>query len=396
MNISALDAPQNLADEIALTKATRVALIHYWLVSMRGGEKVLEQLLHLYPDADVFTHVYDHDKLSKEIQRANVKTTAISRLPFARRLYKNYLPFMPYALESLDLSDYDVIVSSESGPAKGVLRSPATLHICYCHSPMRYIWNLGGDRRGQSGIQKFLSQPVFHYLRQWDLLNSFRVDYFIANSQNTQRRIAALYRRDAEIIHPPVATDRFSIDPAPGDFYLFVGELVEYKRVDLAVEACRELGLPLVVIGEGAHRKRIEKRAGPSVSFLGRQDDATVASYMRRCRALIFPGEEDFGIVPVEVMASGRPVIALGKGGARETVVPGRTGILFATPTLADLVAALRQMEASHEAFIPSDIRAHAEDFDTSVFRTRMQAFIEAALDRFRADARRGIRTITP
>lgn len=396
MDINEIAAPDVLIDEISSAKPTRVALLHYWLVNMRGGEKVLEQLLHLYPDADVFTHVYDKEKMSKPLQRANVKTTAISRLPLARRLYKQYLPFMPYALESLDLGEYDVVVSSESGPAKGVLRSPDCLHICYCHSPMRYLWNLGGDRRGQRGVQNLLSQPIFHYLRQWDVLNSFRVDYFVANSQNTQRRIAALYRRDAEIIHPPVETNRFSIDPAPGEFYLFVGELVEYKRADLAVAACRELGLPLVVIGEGAQRKRLETQAGPTVSFLGRQDDPTVAAYMRRCRALIFPGEEDFGIVPVEVMASGRPVIALGKGGARETVVPGRTGILFATPTLADLIGALRQMEASHRDFVPRHIRAHAEGFDTDLFRTRMQAFIESALDRFRADARRGVRTITP
>jgi glycosyltransferase involved in cell wall biosynthesis len=261
---------------------------------------------------------------------------------------------------------------------------------------MRYLWNLGGDTRGRTGLSGLISQPVFHHLRQWDIINSFRVDHFIANSRNTQRRIAALYRREAEIIHPPVSTERFEIDPAPGDFYLFVGELVEYKRADLAVEACRELGLPLVVIGEGAHRKRIEKRAGPSVSFLGRQDDASVASYMQRCRALIFPGEEDFGIVPVEVMAAGRPVIALGKGGALETVVPERTGLLFPAPTVADLVAALQQMEACHERFAPSEIRAHAEGFDTRVFRARMQAFIEGALDRFRADARRGTRTVTP
>ena len=363
----------------------KTALTHYWLVNMRGGEKVVEQLRALYPAADLFTHVFDEGAVSSFL-RQNVRTTFISRLPWAKRLYKYYLPFMPIALERLDLSGYELVISSEAGPAKGGLPSPNTLHICYCHSPMRYVWRLGNDRRATDGYIGILAEPIFHYLRQWDLATAFRVDHFIANSENTRRRIGSLYRRDAEVIHPPVATDRFEIDPAPRDFYLFVGELVEYKRADLAVDTCRELDLPLVVIGEGPHRERLQRRAGPATTFLGKQDDDTVACYMRQCRALIFPGEEDFGIVPVEVMASERPVVALGKGGALETVVPNRTGILFSSPTVGDLIAALRRMETCHQAFVPTHLRAHATGFDTSVFRTRMQNFIDKAIEQFRAD----------
>jgi glycosyltransferase involved in cell wall biosynthesis len=390
---SAKALPTNVPE--AATALPHTALVHYWLLNMRGGEKVLEQILDMFPAADVYTHAYDPDRLSATFRKAAVTTTFIAQLPFAKRFYRHYLPLMPMALEAVDLSGYELVISSESGPAKGVLRSPDSLHICYCHSPMRYVWRLGGDTRAQGGLIGLLSQPLLHYLRQWDLATAARVDHFVANSRNTQRRIAALYRREAEVIYPPVDTRRFELAPEPEDFYLVIGELVQYKRVDLAIDAFRELDLPLVIIGDGGDRKQMMRRAGPRTTFLGKADDATVARHMARCRALIFPGEEDFGIVPVEVMASGRPVIAFGRGGALETVVPGRTGVLFNTQTMAGLVEAVREMEERHDRFVPADIQHHARTFDTAVFRERMRDFILIALERFRAQAKDGARTIT-
>jgi glycosyltransferase involved in cell wall biosynthesis len=351
----------------------KVAIIHYWLVGMRGGEKVLEALCDMFPQADIFTHVYVPDAVSKTIRQHRVSTTFINSLPCASRLYKRYLPLMPLALEQLDLRGYDLIVSSESGPAKGIIPAPSALHLCYCHSPMRYIWNMFHDYRKQAGWLSRLAMPFLaHYLRMWDAGSAVRVDRFVANSGTVAARIRRYYGRDAEIVWPPVDTEAFKPvqDRERGDYMLMVGELVAYKRPELAVEAFNQMRAKLVVIGGGEMLDLIRRRAGPTVTVLGPRPFEDLRHYYARCQALIFPGEEDFGIVPVEAMASGRPVIAYGAGGATETVIPKVTGLLFKEQTVEALIDAVE--ECRRIDFDPQKIAAHARQFSRQRFVTQM------------------------
>ena len=352
----------------------RVAIVHYWLVGMRGGEKVVEALCEMFPQADIFTHVYVPDAVSETIRSHRVTTTFINALPAAKRLYKRYLPLMPLALEQLDLRDYDLVISSESGPAKGVIPPPATRHLCYCHSPMRYLWNMFHDYRRQSGLlTRMMMPPLAHYLRVWDTVSASRVDHYVANSQAVAGRIRRYYGREADVVWPPVDTGAF----APvgtverGDYMLMVGELVSYKRPDLAIEAFNRMGRKLVVIGGGEMLDRIRRLAGPTVTVLGPAPFAQLQHHYARCQALIFPGEEDFGIVPVECMASGRPVIAYGRGGAIETVVPGVSGMLFDEQSVQALIDAIERFDNAD--FDPAAIVAHTAKFSREVFITAMR-----------------------
>lgn len=362
----------------------RVAIVHYWLVGMRGGEKVIESLCRLFPQADIYTHVHDPAAISDTINAHRIVETSIARLPFARRNYPMYLPLMPGALESLDLSGYDLVISSESGPAKGVIAPPDAFHLCYTHSPMRYLWDQYHLYRDGSGRLARMMMPLLApRLRQWDVTSAARVDAFLANSTHVARRINKYWRREAEVLAPPVDVDAFA--PLPrgeaGDFYLWVGELVRYKRPDIAVEAFTRTGRRLVVVGgPEAERSRLAQGAGPNVSFLGKTDFPVLRDHMARCRALIFPGEEDFGIVPVEVMASGRPVIAYGRGGALDTVVDGATGLLFDDQSVEGLVAAVESFEARglHD-LDPLDLAAHARRFDEAHFQDGIRAALARA-----------------
>jgi len=392
--------PQTIAANIAFFKGApqhrpvqpavpRVAIIHYWLVSMRGGENVLEALCKIFPQADIFTHVYDPAKVSAPIRKHKVFTTFINSLPLARRFYKHYLPLMPLALEQLDLRGYDIIISSESGPAKGVVPPADAVHICYCHAPMRYIWNMFHDYRERAGwLRRLLMLPLGHYIRAWDAAASMRVDHFIANSETVAARIKKYYRRNAAVIHPPVAVDRFECVPASDveDYYLLAGELVAYKRPELAVEACNSLGRRLVVIGGGELLAKMRKLAGPTVAILGKQPFSVLRHHLARCRALLFPGEEDFGILPIEAMASGRPVIAFGRGGLTETVAEGVTGLFFHEQTVPGLSAAIREFETMR--FDPRMIRAQAEKFGAERFAAEFTAAVEAAIGRELGSAR--------
>lgn len=355
----------------------KVAIVHYWFVGMRGGEKVIEALCRLYPQADIFTHVFVPEAVSSIIRERTVRTSFIGRLPRAPRLYQRYLPLMPLALEQLDLRGYDLIISSESGPAKGIIPPPGSTHICYCHSPMRYIWNMFHDYRDRSGpLTRALMPILAHYIRNWDAVSSNRVDHYVANSQTVAARIRRYYRRDAEVIHPPVDVDSFAVLPEAerGDFYLMAGELVGYKRPDLAVEAFNRTGRRLAVIGGGEMLDRLRRIAGPTVAIMGPQPFAVLKDHYARCRALVFPGEEDFGIVPVECMASGRPVIAYGRGGATETVVDGVTGLFFEEQSTEAITAALERFEAAQ--FDPAVIAAHARRFSADVFDRRFRAHV--------------------
>lgn len=321
---------------------------------MRGGEKVLEALCEMYPDADIYTHVYDANNVSKTISSHSVFTTFISKLPFANKLYKLYLPLMPMALELLDLTDYDLIISSESGPAKGIIPGPAATHICYCHSPMRYIWDHYHIYRKGAGLLARLMMPITsHYLRQWDAASASRTDVFIANSSHVANRIKKYYRRDAVVIHPPVAVEDFGkVDVSDlEDFYLWAGELVSYKRPDVLIDAFNQSGKKLVVIGDGPELKKLRGIAKDNIQFLGKVEFDTLKWHFARCKALIFPGEEDFGIIPVEVLASGRPVIGLAKGGLLDVVGEENVGQLFSEASVTSLQHSIDLFEQNSDDF---------------------------------------------
>jgi glycosyltransferase involved in cell wall biosynthesis len=360
----------------------KVAIVHYWLVGMRGGEKVVEALCELFPDADIFTHVYNPRRLSETILRHRITTTFIASLPFAEKLYKVYLPLMPLALEQLDLEAYDLVISSESGPAKGVLTRPDALHVCYCHTPMRYAWS--GYHFYQAltrGPKRWYMVLAMHRLRLWDYAAAARVDHFIANSATVSRRIAKYYRRSSVVVHPPVTLGEASGAASTEDFYLFVSQLVSYKRADIVIEAFNRLRKRLVVVGTGEEAGRLRKLAGPTIELVGWQNDQSLQSYYSRSRALVFVAEEDFGIVPVEAMSAGKPVIALNRGGAAETVVHGKTGILFDDQTTASLVQAVADFEKVEAIFDPAVIRHHAAGFSKEVFNRKMMQHLTMWLE---------------
>lgn len=356
----------------------RVAIVHYWLVTMRGGERVIERLLRLFPQADLFTHVYDPGRMSATITRAKVTTSFIGRLPFAKRLYQYYLPLMPMALEEFDLSGYDLVISSEAGPAKGVITSPGSLHLCYCHSPMRYLWDHYHQYKADANLLARLAMPtMYHRLRQWDVSSSSRVDRFVANSNFVRQRIEKVWRRDADVVHPPVATSLFTPSVDIGDFYLWVGQFVPYKRPDLAVDAFNALGLPLVMVGSGSMEKSLRARAKPNITFVERMTFDELRKAYANCKALIMTAEEDFGITPVEAMASGRPVIAYGRGGVLDSVVEGQTGIFFYDQSRDALIDAVEQMARFHGEFIPGEAIRQASNFAPEKFDTKMAALAQ-------------------
>jgi glycosyltransferase involved in cell wall biosynthesis len=362
----------------------RVAVVHYWWLSNRGGEAVVSALLRLYPQADLFVHVCDEALVRETLGpgfRGRIEQTFIARLPGARKHYQKYLPLMPLASEQLDLSAYDLVISSESGPAKGVITRPDAVHICYCHSPMRYVWDMYHDYRNSAGrVIRALFPLVAHYLRLWDRASSDRVDVFVANSAFVASRIRKTYRRDAVVVHPPVDVCAFDPDQPRGDHYLVLGQLVRYKRCELAVQAFNELGLPLTVIGEGEQMAELQRLARPNVRLIGRQPFEVIREQLQTCRALVFPGVEDFGIVPVEAMAAGAPVLAYARGGVRETVRDGVTGLLFDEQSVAALQAAVRRIESGAVHFDAKALHRHATSFDRDRFMREMDALIQRTL----------------
>ncbi|MCJ8520960.1 glycosyltransferase involved in cell wall biosynthesis [Pseudorhizobium tarimense] len=353
----------------------KVALVHYWLVGMRGGEKVLETFCDIFPNADIFTLVADPEKLSAKLKRHKLTTSFLQNIG-GRKHYQKMLPLMPHALESLDLTAYDLVISSEAGPAKGVITRPDAVHVCYCHSPMRYIWDLYPQyMAGSSRLARAVLALTAPILRQWDVTTSHRVDHFVTNSEYVAKRVMKFYRRQATVIHPPVDVARFQITPGSKDYYLCAGQITPYKKIELAVAACTKMNLPLVVVGDGAST-RLKQIAGPTVHFIGAVSDAEMESYLAGCRALLYPGVEDFGIVPLEAMACGRPVIAFGRGGALETVVEGTTGLFFHEQTVEALMVALTTFEKEQDRFSPAEIRAHAMRFVPSRFEAELRQFL--------------------
>jgi glycosyltransferase involved in cell wall biosynthesis len=379
----------------------RVAIVHYWLLNRRGGERIIEALCGLFPQADIFTLLADPEALSPVLRQHKLTTSFLQKVPGSRKFHRHMLPLYPLALEQFDLRGYDLVISQESGPAKGVLVGPDTYHICYCHTPMRYIWDFYHQYKSRSALgplRKGIFALTAHYARIWDQLSAARVDYFIASSENAARRIKRYYGRTAEVIYPPVDVSAAECSATTEDHYLAVGQLVSYKRFDLAIEACNRLGRRLRVVGTGEEYKRLKRIAGSTVSFLGSLSDAELRREYASCRALLFPGEEDFGIVPVEAQAHGRPVIAFGKGGATETVIPARkegnatperaTGVFFSEQTIEDMADAILSFEAMEHRFSPEYIHAHAETFDKHHFLTKISRLVAERLgDSYRSTA---------
>jgi glycosyltransferase involved in cell wall biosynthesis len=358
----------------------RIALVQDWLTGMRGGEKILEVLCELFPDATVFALLHNEGAMSPTIERMKIKTSFIQHLPMKATKYRNYLPLMPLAIDSIDFSGYDLIISTSAAVAKGAIPKDGAKHICYCNSPMRYVWDQYEEyfgKRNAGFVTRSVMALVAPYLRRWDVQSCNRVHYFIANSHNVAERISRIYHRTSEVIYPPVSTDQFTISEKNDSYYLVVSALVPYKRVDLAIKAFNKYGEKLLVVGSGPEREKLEKMSNKNIEFLGWQIGESLAKLYTGCRALIFPGVEDFGIVPLEAMASGKPVVAFGEGGALETVVAdgvSPTGIFFYESTVEALNTAIKSL--SKMKFDPYAIRQHAEKFDRMIFKQQMIDYV--------------------
>ncbi len=374
--------PDNLAKvenqlKVNLKANPKIAIVHDWLTNMGGAELVLSVLLELFPDAPVYTALFEPANLAPSLDKADVRPSFLQRLPKFLRKHQSLLPLMPYAFEQFDLSEYDFVLSSSWSCAKGVITGIKTIHVCYCYTPMRYAWDYYHLYvKSLKGIKRWLAVWLLHRLRMWDSISADRVDHFVAISHIVQDRIRKHYRRESIVVYPPVDTERFEATREKEEFYFIVSRLVEHKRVDLAVEACNRLGRNLIIIGNGIeqkHLKALDSSGGKRVKFLGRQSDQVVADYLARAQAFLFPGEEDFGITMVEAMASGCPVIAYGQGGAVDIVEDGLSGVLFNEQTIEGLITGILRFEEikgeNKEKFDPLFLRSKAERFSKENFK---------------------------
>lgn len=357
---------------------TRIAVIHDNFAQMGGAERVAEEIYNLLPGADLHSTLSVTELLSPGLRAAKIRTTWMQHLPALKRFFRHYFLLYPLAIEGMNLSEYDLIVSSCFGYAKGVRKRAGAIHVCYCHTPMRWVWRYDeySARAGFGGVTRRLLPRLLSALKRWDLRAAKQPDYFIANSQFVADRIKRVYGREATVIPPPIDVSRFQIAESTGDYYLVLSRLLAYKRIDLAVAACTRLNRQLMVIGDGPARAQLEKLAGPSIKFLGWQSDEAVARHVSQCRALLFPGEEDFGMTPLEVNAGGRPVIAYRSGGALETVVEGHTGVFFDEPTIDSMAQAIADFET--RSWDSRALRHHAEKFSAAVFGARLKDFLNS------------------
>lgn len=358
----------------------KIAIVHDYLNQHGGAERVLEAFMELYPDAPIYTIISDLTKMPPVFHTKTIYNSFIQDVPFSKKHYKKMLSLLPLAVEQFDLRQYDIILSTSSAFAKGVITNPNQIHICYCHTPMRYVWDLYSQYMEElkNPIFKFVLPRILHRIRQWDYTSAQRVDHYIANSHNVAARIKKYYGRDSHVIHPPVNLEQFHVSDTVGDYYLIVSRLIPYKRIDLIIEAFNLLQWPLFIIGDGYDRKRLEGIAQSNITFMGYQPDHIIAEYYSKCKAFILGGEEDFGITPLEAQASGRPVLAFGKGGALETVVPGKTGLFFKEQQVDSIVAELRVIESLE--FNSTVIRQHAETFSKENFKQHISQFIQSKL----------------
>lgn len=363
---------------MSLAKA-KIALVFDWMTNPGGAEKVNKVLHQMFPDAPIFTSIFNQDKL-KGFEKAAINTSFIQRLPFAKTKHQYYLGLMPYAYELFDLSSFDIVISSSHACAKGVITKPETLHVCYCHTPMRYAWD-----NWHSYIKDYKMNPIFksigkkriHKLRMWDRLAADRVDYFIANSNTTKKRIEKYYNRPSTVIHPMVDISKFTPSSQPKGYFLAVGRLIPYKKFDLIVETFNRIGLPLKIVGTGIMEDELRRNAKGNIEFLGQVSDKELSQLYSECEALIFPQLEDFGITPLEAMASGRPVIAFHGGGALDTIIEDKTGIFFDNQTPQDLAEAIEQYQKDKKKFKPETLREHASTFDTRVFQKNLKKYLD-------------------
>jgi glycosyltransferase involved in cell wall biosynthesis len=348
----------------------KVAIVHDWLTGYAGADRVVDQLEQTFPGAPIYTLVYDKSKFPKHFQKYDVRTTYIQKIPFATKLYKNFLTLMPGAFEALDLTEYDLVISSCSSCSKGIITRPDAVHICYCHTPTRYLWDFYYTYLQNAGwLKRHLMPHMIHKMRIWDKCAADRVDYFIANSNFVAQRIKKYYRRDAVTIYPPVHINEYPIVEQPDDYYLVVGRFTWYKRIDLAVAACTKLNKRLIVVGSGEEEKKLRAMAGPTVEFKGKLSDEEIKGLYSHAKAFLFPGEEDFGITPVEAMSAGCPVLAYGRGGATETVQNEKTGLFCDEQTVESLTKCIEQFEHDGVAYNRTEIREYSRLFSQQRFR---------------------------
>ena len=355
----------------------KIAIVHDWLVTYAGADRGVDQLEQTFPGAPIYTLVYDKSKFPAHFQKYDVRTTYLQKVPFAVKLYKNMLTLMPAAFEALDLSEYDLVISSCSSCSKGIITRPDAVHVCYCHTPTRYIWDFYYTYLKNAGwLKKKLMPHMIHKMRLWDRLAADRVDYFIANSHFIAGRIRKYYRRDAAVIYPCVHINEYPIAAAE-DYYLVVGRFTWYKRMDLAVKACTQLGKRLIVVGKGEEEKALRAAAGPTVEFRGAVSDEEIKRLYSRAKGFLFPGEEDFGITPVEAMSAGVPVLAFGRGGCTETILEGKTGCFFPEQTVESVCRCITDFEEKGVEFSRQEIREHSLKFSEERFRQEIRQFCE-------------------
>ena len=359
----------------------KVAIVHDWLVQYGGAERVVEDILSIYPEATIFTLVYDKKRMPQRFQKYHIVTTPMQKWPFATKLYKNFLTFMPKEFESLDLSGFDLVISSCSSCSKGVITPVQAPHICYCHTPTRYIWDMYYEYRSHAGwLKRKLMPGMVHRMRLWDKEAADRVDFFVSNSNFIGQRIRKFYHRDAVTIYPGAKLNPKPTIEIPDDYYLVVSRFVYYKRIDLAIRACVNLKKRLVIIGSGDEAKTLRKLAGPMVTFKGNLSDEEVQETFLHAKAFLFPGEEDFGLTPVEAQSAGVPVLAFGKGGALETVKDGKTGLFFYEQTTESLVECINRFENEGVSFSRNEIQQYSKAFSQEAFRETFKAYVDQCL----------------
>jgi glycosyltransferase involved in cell wall biosynthesis len=359
----------------------KVALVHDWLTGMRGGEKCLEVLCELFPDAPIYTLLHNKGAMSPLIESKTIVTSFIDSLPKKENKYRYYLPLYPAAIEQFDFSGFDLIVSTSSAVAKGAKAKRGAVHICYCHTPMRYVWEMYDEYfgPGKAGlVTRTAMKLVAPYLRWWDVRTAKRVNHYIANSENVRKRIQLHYKTDATVIFPPVDTEKFTVSTEDAGYSLIVSALVPYKKVDLAINVFNKTGEKLIVVGKGPEAESLKSLAKPNIEFIGWASDSEISDYYRKCKMLIFPGEEDFGIVPLEAMACGKPIIAYGKGGALETVIDKKTGVFFYEQTTDALLGAIRTAE--NMKFDSYAINNHVQSFSRHIYKQKMREFIDSKI----------------
>jgi len=367
----------------------KTAIVHDWFTTYAGSERCVESFINIWEDADVFSLVdFLNDKDRQIVLKGKrAQTSFVQKLPFASKYHRHYFPIFPLAIEQIDLSGYDLIISSSHAFAKGVLTNAKQLHICYCHTPIRYAWDLSNqyfDKKIISRAQKFILQPVLHNIRIWDVISANRVDHFVANSKFIAKRISKIYRRDAEVIYPPVDTSKFIYEYKKENYYLTASRFVPYKKIDLIAEAFSKMpDRKLLIIGEGTDTQKIKSKCGRNIEMLGYKQPDELAEYMRKARAFVFAAEEDFGISVIEALSCGTPVIALNKGGTAETIINGKYGIHFSEQTAGDICDAVDRFEKNEKSFDPKVLSDYAKQFDRKIFEQKIKSFVESKCEEF-------------